>query len=468
MAGKAEQRIAEFVVETDEHTIPGECYRAARDACFDCIGVMLAGAAQPHGRMIVDFAAQEGGAGPCTVVGTPLRTSATTAALANGTLGHALDFDDMGGFGHPSVVLLPPALAAAELVDASGRDVLTAYILGFEVGRHLSRGAHYVQGERGFHSTAVFGTMGATAAACRLLHLSQEQTVMALGIAGSMPSGVVQNFGTHTKPLHAGMTSRSGVMAALLARSGWLACDNIVESKVGWAASYIGGGNYDPGAMTNDLGTLWTILDTIVIKKYPCCGTNHSALDSLLSLMREHRFSVNDVVEVEVGGLPAISHVLLYPRPSYAFQGKFSLPYTMATALLDGRVDIDSFADERLSRPEFSEALSKVEVKVVTQWDPAYSDHPAETPVTVRLRDGRTLTRSTSRHTMRGTPADPLSTEELWEKFRRNARLRLPAEQAERALADWWGIDSAPRIRDALAGVASAPRPSLVSPAVAT
>ena len=144
--------------------------------------------------------------------------------------------------------------------------------------------------------------------------------------------------------------------------------------------------------------------------------------------------------------------MLLYPEPRYAFQGKFSLPYTVATALLDGRVDIDSFTDERLARPELAQALSKVEVKVVSRWDPAHSPHPRETPVIVRLRDGRTLTRSTNRHTMHGTPAHPLTAEELRDKFRRNARLCLPADQAERALATWWEIDAAPRVRDVLAG----------------
>jgi 2-methylcitrate dehydratase PrpD len=454
MAGKAEQRVAEFIVETDADAIPAECYRAAREACFDCAGVMLAGVVEPHGRMIVDFASQEGGPGSCTVIGTAVRTSATMAALANGTLGHALDYDDMGGFGHPSVALLPSALAAGELADASGRDVLTAYILGFEVASQLFRASRYNQGERGFHSTAVFGTLGAVAAAARLLRLSPEQTIMALGIAGSMPSGVLQNFGTQTKPLHAGMIGRNGVMAATLARAGWLACDNIIESKVGWAAAYIGVGNYDTQAMVKDLGSVWTIQDTIVIKKYPCCGTNHSALDSLLALRREHRFQWDEVAEVEVTGLPDTSHVLLYPEPRYGFQGKFSLPYNVATALLDGRVDIDSFADERLARPELAQALSKVEVKVVSRWSPEYSPHPTETPVIVRLRDGRTLTRSTNRHTMHGTPTDPLSAEELRDKFRRNARLCLPAEEAERALATWWEIDAAARIRDALTGAA--------------
>jgi 2-methylcitrate dehydratase PrpD len=466
MAGRAERQIAEFIVDTDAGAIPAECYRAAREASFDCAGVMLAGVPEPHGRMIVELASAEGGPGPCTIAGTSIRTSATMAALANGTLGHALDYDDMGGFGHPSVVLLPAALAAGEIAEASGRDVLTAYILGFEVARHLSRAATYHQGERGFHSTVVFGTLGAVAASSRLLGLSVEQTVMALGIAGSMPSGVVQNFGTHTKPLHAGMTCRNGVMAAMLARKGWLACDNIVESKVGWAAAYIGHGNYDPHAMVKDLGSEWTIQDTIVIKKYPCCGTNHSALDSLLALQREHRFRFDEVTEVEVTGLPDTSHVLLYPEPRYAFQGKFSLPYTVATALVDGCVDVDSFTDERLARGELAEALRKIEIKVVSRWDPAWSAHPRETPVTVRLANGRTLTRSTNRHTMRGTPADPLTADELREKFRRNALRCLSADRAERALDVWWTIDAVPRIHTAMADLMSEPASTIAEAAI--
>jgi 2-methylcitrate dehydratase PrpD len=454
--GKTETRIAEFIVETDAAAIPADSYRAAREGCFDCVGVTLAGAVQPHGRMIVDFAVTEGGAGngECTVLGAGVRTSASMAALANGTLGHALDFDDMGGFGHPSVALLPAALAMGEREGASGRDVLAAYVIGFEVGRHLSRGAHYIQGERGFHSTAVFGTLAATATACRLLGLDQQQTIMALGIAGSMPGGVVQNFGTHTKPLHAGQIGRNSVTAALLARSGYLASDIIVESKVGWAAAYLGQGNYDPAAMVRDLGAIWTSTDTIVIKKYPCCGSNHSALDSLLALRREYGFQLDDVLEVEVAGLPAISHVLLYPEPSSAFQGKFSLHYALATALVDGRVDIGSFDAGQLDRPALREALTKIAVNVLSNWDPAYEAHPTENPVTVRLKDGRVLRRSTNRHHMHGTPSDPLSADELQAKFRANARLSLAESDVEDAMQRWWTLDQQPDIRTATRAVA--------------
>ena len=203
--GATEERLATFVTETSAEAIPPEAFSKAGNAAFDCLGVTLAGAAQPLGRMITAFVEEEEAAPVSTVIGSSVRTSPYMAALANGTLGHALDYDDMGGFGHPSVALLPTALALGEKLGASGRDILEAYIIGFEAACHLRNGSSYVQGIRGFHNTAVFGTIGATAVAARLLGLDRRQTLMAFGLAGSMPSGLLLNFGTHTKPLHAGM-----------------------------------------------------------------------------------------------------------------------------------------------------------------------------------------------------------------------------------------------------------------------
>lgn len=453
--GRTEERVAAFIVDTDARDIPDESYKAANQAVFDCLGVTLAGAAQPHGRMITRHALLEGGSGESSIIGSESKTSATMAALANGTLGHALDYDDMGGFGHPSVALFPPALALGEQAGISGRDLLTAYIIGFEVGYHLSRGAHHVQGVRGFHSTSVFGTMAATAVASRLLNLTKDETIMALGTAGSMPGGVLQNFGTYTKPLHAGMSSRNGVMAALLAKEGWLASEDIIESKVGWAASYIGEDKYDPEAMVANLGVKWGSANSIVFKKYPCCGTNHSGLDSLLGLMQEHKFTRDDVDEVEIYGLPDISHVLLYPDPAYAFQGKFSIQYNLASALVDGHVGMTSYEDSRLRDAGFRDALEKVEVKVTPKWDPEYTDHPSETPIVVRLNDGRVLRQSTNRHQMLGTPQNPLTAEQLKSKFRENAELILGEDRSEAATEVWWDLERVSNVRDAIAAAKS-------------
>jgi 2-methylcitrate dehydratase PrpD len=451
--GACERRLAKFVVETNPDAIPAESYRAAEQAAFDCVGVALAGAAQPQGKMIVDFVEAQGGNNACTILGNRLRTSPYLAALANGTLGHALDYDDMGGFGHPSVALLPTALAVGEQLGRSGREILTAYVVGFEVAVHLSKGAQNVQGLTGFHSTAVFGTIAATAVAARLMDLDEEQTLMAFGLAGSMPSGILANFGSYTKPLHAGLSCRSGVMAASLAKQGWLATDAFLDSKVGWAHAYIGEHHYDPEKMTAELGRTWHSKDTIVIKKYPCCGSNHGALDSLLGLLKEHDLGLDDIARVEVDNVPAISHVLLHPNPGYGYQGKFSIHYNIATALVDRKIDIDSFTDAKLNRPEYREAREKTRINVMSNWDPEYEHAPTYCPVTVTLKNGERLTRRTNRKTMHGAPADPLTEQELKEKFRQCARLCLPAGQVEEAIGAWWSLGRAPRLTELLAAV---------------
>jgi 2-methylcitrate dehydratase PrpD len=452
-----EQRIAEFIVETKAEDIPAASYAAAHQAVFDCVGCMLAGSVQPHGKMIVRFAEEEGRPGACTVVGAGMKTSPTEAALANGTLGHALDYDDGSGFSHASVNILPAALALGEIGNIAGRDLLAAYVIALEVGTHLQRGGHYVQGLRGFHMMTIFGTMAATAAAARIAGLTRAQTVMALGIAGSSSSGVVQNFGTYTKPLHAGMTSRSGVTAARLARAGWVAADNIIESKAGWASSFFGAGEYDPKAAAKGLGTEWTSASSLLLKRYPCCGSLHGPLDSLLSLMSEHHITEEDVREVEVADMPAHSHVLFYPQPANAYQGKFSMQYGIATALIDGRIDIDSFSDDKMARPQFARALGKVRIGVMSNWD-AKQGARAGFPVTLRLNDGRELTRVTTHKTLYGSPGNPLTTKDLEDKFRSNARLALSEAQAEVALKQWAGLERRENIREALASVARSDR----------
>jgi 2-methylcitrate dehydratase PrpD len=448
-----EERIARFTVETGNAEIPPEARRTASAAAFDCVGVALAGAAQPLGRMMIELAREEGGRPDATVIGGGLCTSPAMAALANGTLAHALDYDDMGSFGHPSVVLLPPVLALGEKLGASGREILDAYVIGFEVGAGLCAASHYVQTERGFHTTALFGTMGATAAAARLLKLGVAETVMAFGIAGSMPGGVVQNFGTMVKPLHAGMAARNGVLAALLARKGYVGTDSIFRSKLGFLAAYVGEGHYDLEKAVSGLGQPFRLQDLLVIKKYPCCGTNHSALDSTLSLMRESNLSFDDIAEVTVEGLPYLSHVLLYPEPREGLNGKFSVHYNVAAAILDRTVAIETHSDPMLRRPRVQDALAKVRIEVQSRWDPRYTAAPAETPVTIRLKDGRVLRRSTDRHTMHGTAVDPLTPDELVAKFEANAALSLDGEGVTRARDIWLRIDQVPDIREAMVAV---------------
>lgn len=451
---QVEQRIAEFVVGTETNEVPEAAIEAARRSIFDCVGCMLAASAQPHGQKIIQFARQEGAPGQSTIFGSDQKTSRSMAALANATLAHGLDYDDgRTASGHACGVFFPTALAVGEPLGVSGRELLTAYAIGLEVITHIADACHFEEKEAGFHLTSLMGTMGATATAARLMGLSQEQTVMALGIAGSMGTGIIQNFGTYTKPLHSGLASKNAVIAARLAADGWTASDNILGGLVGWSAAYMK--NYDYEAMARDLGGPWrTAARTPLIKQYPCCGMSHGPLDSLLRLMAEHGFTHRDVEQLEVRATYD-SLVMMFPEPASGFQGKFSLSYTLATALIDGKLDIDSFTDEKLARPEYAETVAKIKVGLTSKWETGTRETSRRVrrddalPLIVRLKDGRTLSRSAGRVDGLQTP------EEIMTKFRGNASRALSPDDVEATLDGWWRLDELSDIREATRTVGS-------------
>jgi 2-methylcitrate dehydratase PrpD len=454
---KATDKIVKFILETKEDDIPSQVYAVVKGACFDNIGTMLAGSIQPAGRIIIEYVKESGGVPETTVVGTGFRTSATMAALANATMGHALDYDDMGGYGHPTTALLPALLAVGEKTNASGKQILIAYVVGFEVAATLLRGGvHYVQYELGFHSTGLFGSIASAAGAARLLGLNQEQTIMALGITASEASGLQRNNGTMTKPLHAGMACRNGVMAALLAKKGFTAYDDIFEAKTGFCDVFLGEGRYNIEHMAKSLGKPFTFQNANVIKKYPCCGTNHSALDATFALIKENNIKYDDIARVDVEALSYLSPVVRFPDPKRGLEGKFSIRHTVACMILDGKVDIDSFTDEKVIDPKVKEARGKVFIHVVSRWDPRFaSGETATNPVTITLKDGRCLSNKVERHLMKGTVAtNPLSQEELVSKFKANASLVLSTRAMNQAIDLWLNLEKVGNIAEALKPVA--------------
>jgi 2-methylcitrate dehydratase PrpD len=251
--------VAEFIVKSRWEDCPPEAVEAARRAILDCLGVMLAGAVEPPARIIQRIAEAEGGAPLATVVGAGRRTGATWAALANGTAAHALDYDDtnFAMMGHPSAPVLSAALAAGELALADGRSLVHAFLLGFEVETTLAEVVNPPHYYRGWHATCTLGTLGAAAAAARLLGLDAAQTRVALGVAASQASGLKENFGTMTKPFHAGHAARSGVLAALMAREGWTASEQALEGPQGFFA-VLGAGDLHPEHLAT-LGRPWKI-----------------------------------------------------------------------------------------------------------------------------------------------------------------------------------------------------------------
>ena len=411
-------QIAEFAVTADTSSLPDEALRLAERAMTDTVGVALAAAHDPTVHAIESAHRGRVCPGPAAVLTTGGQAQPAQAALLNGTAAHALDFDDVadGIKGHPSTVLVPAVLAAGQEAGASGRDVLGAYCVGFQVesavADGMSIGAHYA---RGWHSTATIGTLGAAAAACRLLALDVAQTRHALGIAASMAAGSRQNFGTMTKPLHAGMAASNGVLAATLASAGFTADAGQLESPLGYFALYGDGPDRLPRAAAT-LAQRWAITSRgLNVKKYPCCYNTHRAADAVLSLAGG-RLRPADVASVEVTLEPAGLSPLIHHRPRTGLQGKFSLEYVTAAALLDGGITLRTFTDDAVRRPAAQDLLARVTVAESDvppagerRWEHAYA------AVRLRTRDGAALERRVD--VPRGHATLPLTEEEVAAKF---------------------------------------------------
>ena len=435
----ATETIAKWVVNTNYEDIPPDAIRVANESCFDLLGVILAGSVQPVGQIIQEYVTKQGAVPEATILSGGAQSTMANVALANGTMGHALDYDDFGGFGHPTVAVFPALLAIGEHSGATGRDLLEAYVLGCEVGLALQHATKYKQMDRGFHSTAVIGRLACAAACAKLMKLDEAQTITALGMAGSMASGLIHNFGTMTKPLHAGLTGRDGVTAAQLAQMGLTAGDQVVEHPFGFAATVLGEGIYDLDQMAENLGKPYRIQDALIIKKYPCCGGNHAMLDSLFSLMRDNDFTVDDVANAEVDQ-SYYSVVMLYQEPEDDLKGKFSAKYNVAAALVDGEVKIDTFTQERIEDEAIGETMNKVRTRVMAKSEELLTNSENGLKIKITLKDGRVFEHTTARADILGGQKNPWGFENIQAKFRENVALVLNDEDVQRAVESWSDI----------------------------
>ncbi len=433
----AARRFARFLRDAR----PPDAARArARQAFADTIGVALAGSAEPVARAVQAAAAEEGGRERCRILGTPRTANAGWAALANGAAAHALDFDDMCfvSMAHPSAPLVPAALAAGEIAGASGAALLDAYVAGFEIEAVLGRALNPRHYARGWHCTSTIGTVGAAAAAARLLNLDEDAAAAALAVAASQASGLKENFGTMTKPFHAGMAARAGVESALLARAGLTASARAFEGPQGYLVA-MAAERETFGDTLDDLGRRWEIVETgISVKLYPSCAGTHPALDALLDLRKRHGLTPESIDGVAIDVDETTPTVLIYERPASGLEGKFSLHFCAAAALAFGRVDVDTFDERSLRDPGVRALLPKIEMRV----DPEIArGRPSLTQarVTVRLAGGREV--SARADGARGYPDKPAGREELDAKFLACARRVLDERAAGRALDALHALD---------------------------
>ncbi len=440
----ATARLAEFVVKTALRDCPDAALAQVRRATLDSLGVTLAGATEPAAGLVRAVARAEGGVALCTVLGTGLRTSPTWAALANGTAGHAHDFDDTSFalMGHPSVPLLAAILACAEAEMADGAAVALAYVVGFEVSAALGAAVNPAHYTRGWHATATIGTIGCAAAAARVLALDPVQTRHALGLAASLASGLKENFGSMTKPFHAGHAARNGVFAAMLAREGFTTSPAALDGRQGWAAAF-SQTTLAPDAL-DALGQRWHLLTTgIAVKPYPSCALTHPAIDALLDLRARHALAPGEVEAVEVGVNHVVPDVLRHDRPETGLERKFSMPFCAAAALATGRVDLAAFED-RPAPPEVQDLMARVRMVVDPSLPDGLEQH-AWSRITVRLRDGRTL--DSPPRGASGHPGQPLTDAQLRAKFLGCAAPVLGEAEAAAVTAQVERLEEIPDVR---------------------
>ncbi|MFH1382171.1 MAG: MmgE/PrpD family protein [Chloroflexota bacterium] len=441
------ETVARFNVNMDYKALPQEAVRLARKHIMDCLGVALAGSVEPAVDIVAGYLNDIGGTAEATVVARKFKTSAPQAALLNGVIAHVLDYDDVSWTwnGHPSVAVLPAVLSLGEKKNASGKEIITAYLTGIEVGAKISLGlkGHY---EAGWHATATLGTMAATAAAANLLRLDVRQTQMALGIAASMASGTRQNFGTMTKPLHAGKAAYNGVMAASLAQKGFTAEANILEAPMGFAR-LMGGGD-DVERMAQNLGRPFDIIENgLTLKPYPCCRFAHRCIDAVLYLENKHRIIADDVAEVICQTSPLIPTFLLYSSPKTGAEAKFSMQYCMAVALLDREMGLQQFTETRVNRADVQTLMTKVRYnhagKTTTKVGDAMTE-PEE--VLIKLRNGDELRQTVTLG--KGEPDNPMSDLEVAAKFRDCARLVFTPRKQDRVLELLMKLESVERVSE--------------------
>jgi 2-methylcitrate dehydratase PrpD len=416
--------VSEFISGTKLGEVPAPVLAAAKRSILDGVGLALAGSRTEVSNLAREEVRSYGtSVTDATVLGTKDRFPARFAAFLNGIAIHADDYDDTqlavasdrvyGLLTHPTAPALGATLALAERSGASGAQLLLAYLLAVEVETKVAEAIDPRHYSDGFHSTGTAGTIGAGAGAARLLSLDSARTRTALGIAATQAAGLRENFGTMTKPFHAGRAAEGGVLAAQLAAAGMSAADNILEAKRGFFAA--AGGGFALDKISGQLGRPWTFeLPGVSIKPYPSGSLTHPAMTAMMTLIRQHDIKATEVTGVSVGTNRHMPNALIYPRPQTDLEAKFSMQFCMAILLIERRAGLAEFTDEVVRRPDVQALLAKVRFEVDPEAERAGYDNMASI-VRVELADGRLLEERCSY--AKGNPHNQMTDDELIGKF---------------------------------------------------
>ena len=410
------QDLGRFVAGLTCERLPQEAVATARTGFIDTIATMIAGAHDPAPQLLRKGLAPAAGVASLYFSGES--AAAPEAAWINGTAGHALDYDDVGCRGHVSTVLVPAILAEAETLGLGGREMFAAYVAGYETWAELARrdpGHHHV---KGWHPTGIFGAIGAGAACAALRRLSPEQATTAIAVSASQAGGILANFGTMTKPFHAGRAAHAGLVSARLAEAGFTAAADALEHPQGFLSAVSPEGNADREGPTPGLGEEWQILKQgLSIKKYPACYCTHRSLDAMLALLAKRPLKPADIARITVSISKTHSLILRNHTPRTGLEAKFSMEFAMAAAVVSRRASLGEYSDEFVSRPEVQDFMRKVTIVTNENYDPVQSGASKWDQVVVELTNGERIESEQVRRAL-GHAERPLGEAELFDKFR--------------------------------------------------
>ena len=410
------QDLGRFAAGLTFEKLPQEAVEIARTGITDTVATMIAGAHDPAPQLL--RRGLDPAPGPASLYFSGETATAPEAAWINGTAGHALDYDDVGCRGHVSTVLVPAILAEAETLGLGGREMFAAYVAGYETWAELARrdpGHHH---KKGWHPTGIFGAIGAGAACATLRRLNPEQATMAIALAASQAGGIMANFGTMTKPFHAGRAAHAGVVSARLAELGFTAAPDALEHAQGFLSAVSPEGRADREGPTPRLGEEWHIVKQgLSIKKYPACYCTHRSLDGMLDLLARRPLKPAEIGHITVSISDTHSLILRNHMPQTGLAAKFSMEFAMAASVISRRAGLGEYTDEFVRRPEVQDLMRRVSVVTNENYDPEVSGAAVYDQVTIDLANGERVESEQIRRS-RGHAERPLGDIEMFDKFR--------------------------------------------------
>jgi 2-methylcitrate dehydratase PrpD len=443
--------VVDFVGAARFSSFPSEAVDIAKRCIIDGLGVLLAGATQDAGRMLHAHVRGADSRSDATVLGPrPYKTGATSAALVNGTSGHALDWDDtqlatsadriFGLLTHPTIPPLVAALAVGEPRRISGRRLLEGFLTGFEVECKIAEAISPSHYKKGFHSSGTIGTFGAAVAAGKLLELDAAQTAHMLAIAASSASGIRVSFGSMTKPLHVGRAAENGIVAAELAARGFTGGKDALDPPWGFFQTFSHGDGYDRQRIVGVLGNPHTIVRPgVSIKPYPCGVLGHPTMDAMRKLVLDHDVQPDAIKAIRVRAGSNILNPLRYPIATNELEAKFCPAFMVSAIALRRKAGIREFNDEFVQSAPVQALMRKVE-RVLDPEIEAKGWEKIRSTVEVELTDGRTLVQAADER-YRGGPDLPFTREELYEKWSDCASLVLAQAAVDEVFELIEGLD---------------------------